>query len=78
MDSSPLLLGVEAVLRRVGSGSWGMVDAAGRFITRWHRGDAEKSWLRHAAEDAKTSDKEDWGAGAAVLTQLSMSADTKS
>ena len=43
------------------SGNWyrGVVDAADRFMTRWHRGEAEKSWLRHAAADAKSSDK--WG-----------------
>ena len=35
----------------------GVVDAAGRFMTRWHRGEAEKNWLRHTAQDAKSSDK---------------------
>ena len=32
-------------------------------MTKCHRGEAEKSWLRHAAEDAKSSDKENWGGG---------------
>ena len=37
------------------SGNWlrGIVDAADRFMARWHRGEAEKSWLRLTAEDAK-------------------------
>ena len=41
------------------NGNWhrGVVDAADRFTTRWHRGGAEKSWLRHAAEDAKRRNK---------------------
>ena len=45
------------------SGKWylGFVDAANRFVARWHRGEAEKSWLRHAAEDAKSDDKENGG-----------------
>ena len=30
-------------------------------MTRWHRGEAQKSRLRHAAEDAKNGDKEGWG-----------------
>ena len=34
-----------------------VVDAADRFMTRWHKGEAEKSWLRHATEDAKSGDK---------------------
>ena len=64
------------------SGTWyrGVVDAADRFITRWHRGEAEKRWLRHAAEDAKSSDKEKPGGrvgGAAVLIQLSTNAKSK-
>ena len=27
-------------------------------MTRWHKGEAEKSWLRHATEDAKSGDRE--------------------
>ena len=26
-------------------------------MTRWHRGKAERGWLRHAAQDAKSGDK---------------------
>ena len=39
------------------SGKWyrGVVDAADRLMTRCHRGEAEKSWLRLTAEDAKES-----------------------
>ena len=43
------------------SGNWyrEVVDAADRFMTRWHRGEAQKSWLRHAAAvDAKSSNQE--------------------
>ena len=41
------------------SGNWhkGTVDAADRFMTRWHRGEAEKSWQRLTAEDAKSSNQ---------------------
>ena len=35
----------------------GVVDAAAHFMTRWHRGEAEKSWLCHAAVDANSSNK---------------------
>ena len=40
-------------------GKWcrGVVEAAECFMTRWHRDEAESSWLHHAAEDAKTDDK---------------------
>ena len=39
-------------------GKWylGVVEAAEWFTTRWHRADAESSWLRHATEDAKSDD----------------------
>ena len=76
--------GVETVLwprAAKKSGKWyyrGVVDAADRFMTRWHKGEAEKSWLRHAAEDAK-SDKEKEGGGeaaAAVRLLLSKKAET--
>ena len=30
-------------------------------MTRWHRDEAESSWLRHATEDAKSEDKERGG-----------------
>ena len=62
-----MLLGVETVLwSRVTkkSGNWyrGLADATNRFRTRWHSGEAENSWLRHAAVDAKkSSNKGKWG-----------------
>ena len=84
-DSSPLLLGVETVVRpkaakESGNGRRGIVDAADRFMARWHRGEAEKSWQRLTAEDAKSSNQGKpggRGGGAAVLIQLSMDAETK-
>ena len=41
------------------SGNWhrGIVDAADRFTTRWHRVEAEKSWQRLTAENAKSSNQ---------------------
>ena len=71
-----MLFGVETVLwprAAKKSGKWyrGVVDAADRFMRRWHKGEAEKSRLRHAAEDAKSGDKEKpggrGGGGAVVL-----------
>ena len=55
-----MVFGVETVLsptaaKEGGQGYRGVVEAAECFM-RWHRGEAESSWLRHAAEDAK-SDK---------------------
>ena len=32
-------------------------------MTRWHKGEAEKSWLRHATEDAKSGDNGNRGDG---------------
>ena len=43
----------------------GIVDAADRFMTRWHRGQAEKSWQRLTAEDTKSSNKGNRGGGGA-------------
>ena len=59
-DSSHLLVGVRTVLwprAAKKSGNWhrGIIDAADRFGTRWHRGEAEKGWQRLTAEDAKSS-----------------------
>ena len=56
------MFGVETVLWRTTAqkrGQWyrGVVEAADCFMTRWHRDEAERSWLRHAAEDAKSDDK---------------------
>ena len=67
-DSSPLLLGVETVLwpravKKSANCHQGVVDAVDRFMTRWHSGEAEKIWLRHAAEDAKSSNKGKPGGG---------------
>ena len=82
-ESSPLLFGAETVLwPRVAKkrGVWyrGVGEAADHFMARWHRAEAERSWLRHTAEDAKRGDQErGGGAGAAVLIQLSTNAETK-
>ena len=69
-DSSPLLFKVETVLwprAAKKSGNWHRgIDAAGRFMTRWHRGEAEKSWQHPTAEDAKSSNQgkpEGWVGG---------------
>ena len=39
-------------------GKWyrGVVVAAEWVVTRWHRDEAETSWLRHATEYAKSDD----------------------
>ena len=60
-----MVFGVETVLsptaaKEGGQGYRGVVEAAECFM-RWHRGEAESSWLRHAAEDAKSDDKENGG-----------------
>ena len=39
----------------------GVIEAAECFITRWHRDEAESSWLRHATEGAKSDDKRSGG-----------------
>ena len=72
--SSPLLLGVETALKPgafQNSGNWhrGIVDAEDRLMTRWHRGDPEKSWqppreteggaATDAAADECRNEKED-------------------
>ena len=41
----------------------GVVEAAECFIMRWHRDEAESSWLRRETEDAKSDDKARWGGG---------------
>ena len=48
-------------------------------MTRWHRDEAEGSWLRHTAEDAKSDGKGTGGGegGAAVLILLSPNAEMK-
>ena len=66
-DSSPWLFGVDTVLLRAAmkSGNWyrGLVGATDRFMTRWHRSEAEKNWLRRAPVDAKKSNKGKPGVG---------------
>ena len=59
-DNSPLLLGVDTVLwprAAKKNGNWhrGIVGEADRFMTRWHRGEAEKSWQRLTEEEARRS-----------------------
>ena len=61
-ESVPLVLGAETVPRPTAAkkgGKWyrGVVEAAESFMTRWHRDEAESSWLLHATEDAKSVDK---------------------
>ena len=62
-ESSPLVFGVETVLWPTAAEKgrkWyrGVVEAAECFVARWHGDKAEKSWLRHVAEDAKSDGKE--------------------
>ena len=59
----PLVFGVETVLwpaaAKMGR-KWyrGVVKAAEGFMARRHTYEAESSWLRHAAEDPKSEDKD--------------------
>ena len=67
-EGYPFLFGVETAFwprAAKKSGKWygGVVEAADGFMARWHRDEAERSRLRHAAEDAKNGDKEGWGGG---------------
>ena len=62
MECPSLLFGAATVFwPRVAekSGKWfrGAVEAADCFTTRWHRDEAERSWLHHADEEAKSGDK---------------------
>lgn len=43
------------MLRKAASSNRG--EAADVFMVRWHREEAEKSWRRHAPEDANNSGK---------------------
>ena len=57
-----MVFGVETVLWPTAAkkgGKWyrGVVEAAECFMTRWHRDEAESSWLRHTTQDAKNYDK---------------------
>ena len=79
-----MVFGVETVLWPTAAkkgGKWyrGVVEAAECFMTRWHRDEAESSWLRHTTEDAKSDDKGRRGVqgGGAVLILLSMNAEMK-
>ena len=47
-----------------------VVDAADRFMTRWHKGEAEKSWVPHETEDAKSGDKGKTGGGSRTDTAV--------
>ena len=54
------MFGVETVLWPTAakkSGKWFRGVVVDRLIKRWHKGEAERSWLRHAVEDAKSGDK---------------------
>ena len=66
------------VAKKSGKRYRGVVEAADCFMARWHRDEAQRSRLRHAAEDAESGDK-GWGGGggAAVLIQLPMNTETK-
>ena len=41
------------------SGTWirWVVEAADCFMARWRKGEAERSWIHHAAANAKSGDK---------------------
>ena len=58
MKFSHVPFGVQEQRRRYGpakkGGKWyrRVVEAAECFMARWHKDEAESSWLRHAAEDA--------------------------
>ena len=87
MKAPLLLFGAETVSwprapKKSGKRYRGVVEAADYFMARWHSGETERSWLRHAAEDAETpraATREDGGGGggAAVLIQLSTNPKTK-
>ena len=69
---SPLVLGAETVLRPRAakkSGKWyrGLVNAELFHYEVAQKGEAERSWLRHAAVGAKSGDRERGGGGGAVL-----------
>ena len=62
-ENSPVVFGVETVLWHTAAkkgGRWyrGVVESVECFMAGWHRDEAECSWLRHAAEDTKSNDKE--------------------
>ena len=56
-----MVFGVETVLWPTAAKKgrkWyrGVVEAAESFVSRWHRDEAESSWLRHTTEDGPRSD----------------------
>ena len=63
------------------SGNWyrGVVDAAARFITKWHRTEADKSWPMGATSDGKNSNKAklDGGGGGGVPIHLWTNVESK-
>ena len=57
-DSSPLLFGVwPGAAKKCENWHRGIVDTADRFMTRWYRAEAKKSWQRLTAGDAKSSNQ---------------------
>ena len=56
-----MVFGVETVLwptaAKGGKYCRGVVEAAEYFMMRWHRDEAESSYLIHATEDAKSDGK---------------------
>ena len=58
--------------KKGGKWCWGVVEAAECFMTRWHRDEAESSWLRHATEDAKSDDKGRGGEGRGSRTDTAV------
>ena len=81
-ESVPIVFGVEMVLWPTAAkkgGKWyrGVVEAAECFMTRWHRDEAESSWLRHPTEDAKSDDKGTGGGGRAAVLILLWKAEIK-
>ena len=74
-ETSYLLFGVETVLwppaaKKAGKWSWGIVKAANGFMARWHRAEMEKSWLRHANEDAKKKGNTQKGGGREAAVRI--------
>ena len=62
-ESFPLVFRVQTVLWPTAAkkgGKWyrEVVEAGECFMVRCHRDEAESNWLGHAAEDAKSDDKE--------------------
>ena len=76
-ESCPLMFGEDSVLwtrTAKKSEKWyrGVVEAADYSMAMWHRVEAERSWLRHAALDARSSDQSRGGGGQSyVLIRLS-------